>query len=181
MTHHRHNRAQELADKARETLGPAAEQARDKAAPAFNEAMERIAPIVEEARIQASEILRPVAAAAAARSEPYREEAKRRGVATVAALKGEVEAPTEKSHKLRTVVLVLGLGGAVAWGYKWFTGRDADAAWQSSYDPMPAPPSGTPEEPDDAAAAAPDEALADADEQPHDPTDPDHPLERREL
>lgn len=223
---------------ARGTLGPAAEQAREKAGPVIIEARERLAPLVEEVRLQTNEKVRPVAeqaassakhkivtdvvpplagavATATAASTPYREEAKKRGAATLAAMRGEIEAPTETSHKLRNFVVLLGLGGAVAWGYKWVTGRDADAAWQSSYEPTPAAPTSTSgplgsdtgvgasvppaatstnapdaapvadtpavEESDDAAAAAPDEALADASEAPHDPTDPEHPLEKRDV
>ncbi|MDP9445043.1 MAG: apolipoprotein A1/A4/E family protein, partial [Actinomycetota bacterium] len=163
MTHHRQSRVQEMAERARETLAPAAGQAREKATPALQEARERLAPLVEEVRAQANQKVRPAAeqvastarhkvvtgvvppltaaaAAATAASGPLREEAKKRGSATLAAMKGELEAPTEKSHKVRNLVVLLGLGGAVAWGYKWYTGRDADAAWQSSYEPTPASP-----------------------------------------
>jgi hypothetical protein len=127
-------------------------------------------------------------AAASAASEPYRDEARKRGVATVAAMKGELE-PPKKSHKLRNLLVLLGLAGLAAFAYKKFAGSEGDSAWKSSYEPTPAPPPTAPSRPtavpdpetDDAAAAAPDEALADAAEQPHSPTNPDTPLENRNL
>jgi hypothetical protein len=118
--------------------------------------------------------------AAAAASAPYRQEAKRRGVAAVAALRGEVEPPAKK-HRFRKLLIVLGIGGAVAAAYKWFSGKDADDQWQQAYQPdvgsasdgyaAAAPAT------EDPAAAGPDEALADNTEEPHAPTTPDEPLE----
>ncbi|MGH3354826.1 MAG: DUF5324 family protein [Nocardioidaceae bacterium] len=197
---------------ARKNIEPHVKDAREKLEPYFDEALERLLPYVEEARTQANEKLIPAAeqaakeahqrfhddvvpslAAAVAHatevSEPYREEAKKRGAAAMLAMKGELEAPApkKKSHKLRKLVLLLGLGGAAAYGYKKLTSND-DAAWQSSYEPTPAPPTAGPRptpvpDPtgDDAAAAAPDEALADADETPHSPTDPDNPVEKKDI
>ena len=261
----KHNRAQELAGKARDTLGPAAEQAKDKLGPQIeharkqarkdikkarkqmqphikqarknmephlkearkqveprvqhareviqpyvDEATTRIGPYVEQAKESAEKTWIPAAeeaahkdqerfkddvvpavsaalATAAAASEPYREEARRRGAATLAAVKGEVE-PPKKSHKLRNLLVLLGLGGIAFFVAKRLT-ESEDSAWQTSYEPTPAPPPTTPPRPTvvpdpenhDAGAAGPDEALADAGESPHTPTDPDAPLENRNL
>lgn len=183
-------------------------QAMERVAPVIDEAKERLAPYVEEARTHANETLVPAARTAAddarraydkkvapqvgaalTASEPYREEAKRRGAATLAAAKGEVAAPKKKdSHKLRNLVLLLGLGGLVFAAAKYF--KDDSAAWESDYPsagptavPDPSDPVSGAEGPvtGDAAAASPDVALADADEHPHRPTDPDNPLERKDL
>lgn len=196
-----------------------ADQAVERVAPVFDEAKERLAPYVEEARTHASDTLLPAAQSAAhtaadtarttyhdrvepqvgaalTASEPYRQEAKRRGTAALAAAKGEIEAPAKKSHKLRNLMLLLGLGG-IAFAVVRYFKEDSAPSWQSDYPaavPDPSDPvssagsaatSGTTAtalgDTDDAAAAAPDEALADADEHPHRPTDPDSPLERKDL
>ncbi|MPZ95139.1 MAG: hypothetical protein GEU96_09555 [Propionibacteriales bacterium] len=202
-----------------------AEQAMERVAPVLDDAKERLAPYVDEARTQANEKLIPAAesaagsarstfdhtiapqvgaalAAASAASEPYRTEARRRGTATVAALKGDVDRPAEKKHRLRTLVMLLGLGAAVAFVIKKLTGDGGSAeAWQSDYSaPQAVPDPAAPAAPaapagdqagdeagdgadgaDDAGAAAPDEALSDAAEEPHAPTDPDHPLEHKDV
>jgi hypothetical protein len=189
-----------------------ADQAMERVAPTLEEARERLAPYVDEARTQASEKWIPAAQTAAHQaaetarttyhekvepqvssaltaSEPYRQEAKRRGEAALAAAKGEVSAPApKKSHKLRNLLLLLGLAGVVAFAVKYFS-DDSSSAWQSDYPtggptavPDPSDPvSGEGSTTDDAAAASPDVALADADERPHRPTDPDNPLERKDL
>ena len=196
--------ASELADKiaphvesAREKAAPVIADAREKAAPVLAEAREKGATVFEEAREKAtpaidtardkftSDVLPVLTAAVVAASEATEEartEAKRRGLATAAALKGEVEAPKKKkeSHKLRTFLVLLGLGGIAAFVAKKLSDRQASTAWQSSYTPTPA---STPTPADDtpmgtaAAAAAPDEAAADAAEQPHSATTPDNPVE----
>ncbi|MGH3468965.1 MAG: DUF5324 family protein, partial [Thermocrispum sp.] len=186
-----------------------ADQAVERVAPVFDEAKERLAPYVEEARTHASDTWIPAAHSAAhtaadtARStyhdrvepqvgaaltvsEPYRQEAKRRGTAALAAAKGEIEAPAKKTHKLRNLMLLLGLGG-IAFAVVRYFKDDSALSWQSDYpaavpDPSDPGAGATAEgDTDDAAAAAPDEALADADEHPHRPTDPDSPLERKDL
>lgn len=171
IAEHAIERVSPVLDEAREKIVPAAEAAADTARTTFSES---VVP-------QAAALL----AAAGAASEPYREEAKRRGAATVAAVKGEVEAaPPRKSHTVRNVVLLAVTAGAVAYAVKRFRSDDS-AAWESDYrasGPTPVPDLATPAEPaDDAAAAGPDEALADAAEQPHAPTDPESPLERKDV
>lgn len=197
-TMRRNSRVHDVADQAMERVGPV-----------IDEAKERLAPYVEEARTHANESLIPAARTAAddarraydekvapqvgaalTASEPYREEAKRRGAATLAAAKGEVQAPKKDTHKLRNLLLLLGLGGLVFAAVRYF--KDDSAAWESDYpasgptavpdpsDPM-SPAAGSRPVTDDAAAASPDVALADADAHPHRPTDPDDPLERKDL
>lgn len=125
---------------ARVKAAPYVAEAREKAAPYVTEARERTAPVVEGARTKlATEVLPVLTAAVAAASEATedaREEARRRGLATAAALKGEVEAPKRKeSHKLRNFLLLLGLGGIAAFVAKQLSDRQASTAWKSSYEP----------------------------------------------
>ena len=40
-----------------------------------------------------------------------------------------------KKHRFRKLLIVLGIGGAVAAAYKWFSGKDADDQWQQAYQP----------------------------------------------
>ncbi len=187
---------------AKDRLSPAVEQARERVVPLLDDARTRVTPAVRDAASSAREKLGPVAeqaaertrqlqhdvgppvaaavTAAAAASAPYRQEAKRRGVAAVAALRGEVEPPAKK-HRFRKLLIVLGIGGAVAAAYKWFSGKDADDQWKQAYQPDVGPASDSyaaaAPATEDPAAAGPDEALADNTEEPHAPTTPDEPLE----
>ena len=43
----------------------------------------------------------------------------------------------KKSHKLRNLLIVLGLAGLAAFVYKKVTGKDADPAWTQSRDSLP--------------------------------------------
>jgi len=166
---------------AREALAPTVEHVREAAAPQLATAKEKLVEDVLP-RVGAS------VAAALAASEPMREEAKRRGTATVAALKGEVEPPPPPRRRRRVgrragrVLFLTGLSAAVAAAVKaWRDSKQRDQ-WTSSdmYAPTPAtsppstvgsavpPPAGvTPAAPGataapaDAAGASPDEALAD--------------------
>ena len=182
---------------AREKAAPVLAEAREKGATVFEETREKATPAIDTARDKfTSDVLPVLTAAVVAASEATEEartEAKRRGLATAAALKGEVEAPKKKkeSHKLRTFLVLLGLGGIAAFVAKKFSDRQASTAWQSSYTPTPAstptPADDTPmgtaaaaaaaAQARDEAAAAPDEAAADAAEQPHSATTPDNPVE----
>jgi hypothetical protein len=190
-------------ENAREKAGPALSDAREKAAPYLAEARGKAAPYLSDARDRFSSDVMPVITAALAAAgdatEDVRDEAKRRGLATAAALKGEVEAP-KKTHKLRNLLILLGLGGLAAAVAKKLSGREAETAWQSSYTPPPAPssPSHVDDTPtataaaaaagatlagtgDDEAAAAPDEAVADAEDEPHAVTTPDDPAEELDV
>lgn len=178
--------AKDLADK----FAPHVESARDKAGPVIADVRSKAAPVVSDARTRLNtEVLPAITAAVAAAteaSEPYVDEAKKRGAAATAALKGEVSAP-KKKHRFRRFLGLVGLAGIAALVAKSFSDRQATTAWQSSYEPTPAaPPASAPSSAggkhvDDEAASSPDEALADAAETPHATTDPDHPAEEINL
>jgi hypothetical protein len=200
--------AGELAD----MVAPHVEHARDKAAPVLAEARQKAAPYVAEARDKAApalseaklkltnEVLPVLTAAIAAANEAtedVREEAKKRGKATAAALKGDLQPPKKKKHRLRRLLTVLGLGGAVFAVVKKLSDRDATTAWQSSYTPPPAPPAPpappsatTVSDPagahraeagDDEGGASPDVAAADAAAEPHPASTPDQPAEEIDV
>jgi hypothetical protein len=105
--------------------------------------------------------------AALAASEPVRTEAASRGSAALAALKGEVEAPKPKKHRIRKLFVLATVLGAAYAGWK------AWASQQQSSDPVSPWTSDSsttsmstvsPVRPatDDPGGAGPDEALADA-------------------
>ena len=117
-----------------------AAEAREMAAPYVHDVKERTAPAVEGAKTKfTAEVLPVITAAVAAASEATeeaREEARKRGSATAAALKGEIAAPEKKKlHKLRNLMLLMGLGGLAAFVAKKLSDREASTAWQSSYTP----------------------------------------------
>lgn len=148
-------KAEIMREQAEEVMGrlaPHVESARDKAAPLIADARERTAPYVAEVREKTSPVvegaktkftaevlpvLTAAVAAAAEATEDVREEAVKRGAATAAALKGEVPPPKE-SHKLRTFLILIGLGAVAAFVAKKMSDREAKTAWQSSYNPSPA-------------------------------------------
>ena len=179
------DKAAPLIADARERTAPLLAEAREKTAPFVAEAREKAAPALHEAKDRINSDVLPVltaaVAAAAAATEDVREETGKRGKAAVAALKGEVEAP-KQTHKLRNLLVLLGLGGLVAFVVKKKSDREPSTAWQSSYTPTPASTTSggahKAEEPaDDAAGASPDVAAADAAATPHPATTPDNPAE----
>ena len=171
-----------LAD-ARDKAGPLLAEAKEKAGPLLTEAREKAAPIVSEARDRFnSDVVPAVKEALAAvdeATEDVRAEALKRGKAVAAAAKGEVEAPGKQHHRVRNVLIALGLGGIAFAIAKRLGGQQSSANWQSSYTPPPAPvppPTGGPVAgSDDTAASDPAEAAADSAEGPHDVTTPDDP------
>ncbi len=185
-------------EQAREAAGPLIAEAREKAGPMIAEAREKAGPMIAEAREKAGpalhdardrlgdrlsrDVLPALNAAVAAAdhaTEDVREEARRRGLAAAAALRGEVESPPRQHHRVRTLFLLLGLGGVLAAVAKMLSDRQASTAWQSSYTPPPAPassPFGN-----DEAGAAPDVAAADAQAEPHGITTPDNPAAETDL
>ncbi|MCW2757604.1 MAG: hypothetical protein JWO46_1350 [Nocardioidaceae bacterium] len=177
---------------AREKAGPALADARDKAAPYIADARDKAAPYVADARERfVSDVVPAVSSAvsdARDKAAPYiaeaREEAARRGAATAAALKGEVD-PPKKGGKLKKVLLAGGLLGLGAFVFSKLKGKDADP-WQSTYTPPPPPrPTVVPDAPADKddAGASPDEAISDAvaGEESHPVTTPDHPVEETDV
>ncbi len=134
---------------ARKKADPYLTEAREKAGPYVAEAREKASPMVDQARARFNEEVLPVVTAAVAAAseatEEWREEASKRGHATAAAIKGELEAPQQKkTHKFRNFLLLLGLGGAAAYAAKRMSDRQASTAWQSSYTPTPASTNTTP-------------------------------------
>jgi len=182
---------------AREKAAPLLADARDRTAPLLADAKEKAAPLVAEARDKAAPalheakdrinsdvlpVLTAAVAAAGAATEDVRGETAKRGKAVAAALKGEVEAP-KQTHKLRNLLILLGLGGLVAFVVKKKSDREPTTAWQSSYTPTPTSTTtggahkAADESADDAAGASPDVAAADAAAAPHPATTPDDPAE----
>jgi hypothetical protein len=164
-------------ERAREAVTPAVEQVREAAAPQLALAKEKIVDEVLP-RVGAG------VAAALAASEPVREEAKRRGSATVAALKGDLEppAPPRRKRRLGKFLFLTGIAAAATAAVKaWRNSRNRDewtsadtyasttgmpprtttGAGTTTADSAGSTPTGTMAAPADAAAASPDEALAD--------------------
>lgn len=184
-----------LAD-ARDKIGPAVEDARDKIGPVVEDARDKLIPVVEDARDK----MAPLAASAALTTKAQGHKA---------ALKlGIVEEPQPPSHRIRNLLVVLGLGGIAAFAYQKLTGKDADPAWTASRDTAAASQSATTTSPAstvNGTGLAASEAAADptggdttvpgdqSDTAPtapfateetvesHVPTTPDEPLEKREL
>ncbi len=167
-------RIQPHVENAIEQITPVLEDARDRAGAAAGDARDKAAPYVSDARDKfVKDVVPAVTAAVAAageKAEPYAEEARRRGRATAAAVKGEVDAP-KKGSKVKKLVVFGALAALGAFLYKMLKGDDSSTAWQSSYQPAPAPTPPTPAPPaparppsalDDASGASPDEAVADA-------------------
>jgi hypothetical protein len=127
------------AEKAVERSASAAHHAVEKAGPVIDDVLAKVGPAAEHAAEIARErfnddVLPKVTAALvalAAAAEPAVEETTRRGRATKAALKGEIDVPKKSSHKLRKVVLFLGFGAIVAAVAKKLL-TPPDPAWQST-------------------------------------------------
>lgn len=185
---HANDLASELADKLGPQVESAVEATREKAGPVIAGAREKAGPAVHDARDRiTTEVLPVITAAIAAANEAtedVRGEAGKRSKAAVAALKGEVEAPGKKTHKFRNFLVLVGLGGIVAFVAKKMSDRPSSTTWESNYTPAPAPtpPSGAGShraegEGNDQGGASPDVAAADAAAEPHAATTPDDPAE----
>jgi hypothetical protein len=131
-------RVSPYAEKAVERGAAVAHAAVEKAGPVIDDALSKVGPATEHAAEKARErfnddLLPKVTAALAtlaAAAEPVIEESSRRGKATAAALKGEIDVP-KKSHKLRKVVLFLGFGALAAAAVKKLL-TPPEPAWQST-------------------------------------------------
>jgi hypothetical protein len=187
--------APRIAD-AKEQLAPRFADAKEQLAPKLAGARDTVAPHVENARERfVKEVVPAVQQAledAREQAVPVAEEAKRRGTAAAAALKGE---PAPKKGRKLKLLVVVGLAGAAAYAAKKLTSGGESANWQSSYTPTPAPaaPPAPPspsapmagshvadtgvDSAGDAGGAAPGETLSDAAEEPHPVTTPDAPAE----
>ncbi|HZC26249.1 MAG TPA: DUF5324 family protein [Actinopolymorphaceae bacterium] len=186
------------ADHARDRMGPAMDNARQRIGPAVDDAREKVGPAVEHARtVIVDDVVPKVTTAmstAVTASKPYRTEAKRRGSAAFAALRGEVDVPHAK-RKRRWPRLLLGLaamGGAAVAVYRLLK-RGTAHQWQPMHSTT-APtqhgrtsaaqtdaPGGRPDATADEAGAEPGEALADRTNPPTGRTTPEDPAEHTET
>lgn len=201
--------ASEIAESVLPAIESAVETVHDKAAPILAEGKAMASERFAEGRAMAHE-KRAVATEKAKRGK-RRAAAKAAAFAAAApaeklsALKNAEPEPVRKGSKLKKVLLLgvlVGIGAAVA--KRLQGGGGGHDNWQSTYTPTPAPtpratPSATPTASsaaspaptpspapaahvaDDAAAASPDEALADQASEPHPDTTPDDPAEVVEL
>jgi hypothetical protein len=166
-------------------------------APVIEDARDRITPVVDNARDK----IAPAAGVAVAAG-------KRRGRKAAVALRLADE--PKASHKVRNLLIVLGLGGLAAFLYAKLSGKDADPAWTAGRDRAAAPttsvippvipvesvdPVGGPAESDDPADSveapvvepdnsdvAPTAPFASEETVESDiPTTPDEPLEEKDV
>lgn len=108
------------------------------ALPTAEIAREKIGAVTENALASVAETVGPALGDARLRLAPVAEQAiaqsKRQGRRAAVKLR-LAEEPTESpSHKLRNLVLLLGLGAIAAAVYKKMTGKDADPAWTQGRD-----------------------------------------------
>jgi hypothetical protein len=144
------------------------------ALPAWEDAKAKAGPALKDAKAKAT----PVVADVAARASEAATQAKEAADAKVATLRGEE--PEKKGGKFRKFVLFAAVAGAVGFVAKKLQGGKQADSWQSSYVPKPAPapaPAPAPTAVKDAGGSAPDEAIADAAEEPQPVTTPDEPAE----
>jgi hypothetical protein len=154
------------------TVGPALEDARDKVKPAVDDAREKALDTYTDTLV-------PLAQQALV-------ESKVRG--RRAAVKLGIADEPKKGHKLRNLLIVLGLAGVAAFVYTKVTGKDADPAWTQSRDSSAvkpahaASPSATATGPVDGSDTAPTAPLASEEtvESPT-PTTPDKPLRKKTV
>ncbi|MGH3502794.1 MAG: hypothetical protein ACRDQA_18155 [Nocardioidaceae bacterium] len=118
---------------ARGQVGPAWEQARDKVGPALEDARDRMSPALEQARDKVSPALEQARDTVSPALEGAVAGGKRRGRKAAAKL-DLAEEPKKKGHKLRNLLILLGLGGLAAAVYKQFFGGADDPAWTSTRD-----------------------------------------------
>jgi Family of unknown function (DUF5324) len=108
---------------------PHVETAADWAAPHVETAKDWAAPRVETAALRVKEDVLPRVAeavvAAFAASEPAREEAKNRGTAAIAALRGELDPPRPRGRRRKRLFLFLTVSGAAFAGWKVWSSKNA--------------------------------------------------------
>jgi hypothetical protein len=149
---------------------PLADATKDWAAPKVETAKEWAAPKVESGVDKVKSDVLPVVAgavtAALAASEPVRNEAASRGSAALAALKGEIEAPKPKKHRIRKLLVLATVLGAAYAGWKAWASQqqsnDPVSPWTSDSTTSMSTVSPVRPATDDPGGAGPDEALADA-------------------
>jgi hypothetical protein len=145
--------------------------ARQRIAPVVDDAREKVAPAAGQARaVLADDVVPKVTTAvsmAVTASKPYRTEARRRGSAAVAALRGEVGRARSRRRWPKVLMLTGAVGAAALGAYRWLRAR-TDRQWQPLVTNPPSPPaseattSGAGRKLGDVTGASPDEGLADA-------------------
>jgi ElaB/YqjD/DUF883 family membrane-anchored ribosome-binding protein len=178
-----------LAD-ARDKAGPVLADVRDMAAPVLADVRDKAAPVLADVRDRLTGEVLPVVTGAItaldAATEDARAETLKRGKAVAAALRGEVPEPT-RTHRVRNLLLLVGLAGLAFALVRRLGGGQPTTSWQTSYTPPPAPASTDTggahraESTQDTAASDPAEAAADATETPHEATTPDNPLTETQV
>lgn len=107
---------------------PHVETAIDWASPRVETAKDWAAPRVETAAQKVKDDVLPrvaeAVAAALVASEPAREEAKTRGTAAIAALRGELDPPTPRRRRRKRFFLLLTVTGAAVAGWKVWNSRN---------------------------------------------------------
>jgi hypothetical protein len=142
---------------ARDRLAPVVEDAKERLGPALEDAKERLGPALEDAKDaivagveEAKELIAPVAAEVvrAARDKGHG-----------AAVKTGLAEEPKKTHKVRNLLIVLGIGAAVAFVYKKVAGRDSAPQWTAPRDPAPSAPLASEETVESPVPTTPDEPL----------------------
>ena len=156
------------------TVGPALEDAKDKLKPAVEDAREKALDTYMDTLV-------PLAQQAVV-------EGKVRG--RRAAVKLGIADEPKASHKLRNLLIVIGLAGLAAFVYSKVTGKDADPAWTQSRDSSAVKPAhvattsttSSAAGPVDGSDTAPTAPLASEEtvESPT-PTTPDKPLRKKSV
>lgn len=164
------NTARPAISDARVKAAPVLADARDRAAAGIADARDKAGPAVSDAKAKAA----PLVAAGAAAAGTKAAKAKEAADARIATMRGEE--PAKKGGKLRKIALFAAIAGAVGFVAKKIQGGNQTDNWQSSYVPKPAPaPAPAPVK--DTGGASPDEAIADASEDPHPVTTPEDPAD----
>ncbi len=198
------DQASDIIDDAKPKIEAAVTTAKDKALPLLADAKDKATPVLADAKAKAvagaadakakagpalaegaaiaadkASIGAAIAAekASLARDLAAEKAAAGRDLAAtkVAEIKGE---KPKKGGKLKKLLLITGLAALGGFVFKKLRGDATSDNWQSSYVPTPAPaPSAAPADSDDTGGSSPDEAIADAAEQPHAVSTPDDPAE----
>ena len=116
-----------------DTALPALSDAKEKAAPVVAAGAATVAAKAAEAKVKAAPVVAAGAATVADRATEARDFAQEKA----AELSGN---KPEKRSKIKTMLMLGAIGGAVAVAAKKLQGKSGDdGGWQSSYDPAPPP------------------------------------------
>ena len=151
-----------IATSAKQRGARVAQGAVEKIGPVLDDAFERLSPAVEAARDKMSSEILPMLSEklSAAAGAPLVVEAKKRGKATVAAAKGELELPEEKKKGrwLMWLALAAGVAGVAVIVVRKFLGSQ-DADWQAARPTTPYGPTKPTDLPTQSAQLAPQQRL----------------------